>query len=154
MHGMLFAMSMAMGIGLFVGTVVGILIQDNLIVSTIVGIGAGSFAGILIGLFYSFLALIEGLLSGIMAGMMGAMLGNMVAPADWDKTIMFIFTVALVICFLLIFEMVATVTHPNVWIKAFQNPLISSMLFLIICMSLFSQTPFISEGNPPTPPHH
>lgn len=154
MHGMMFAMSMAMGIGLFVGTVAGIVIQADLLIPTIIGISIGAFTGIIIGLFYSFLALVDGLLSGVMAGMMGAMLGSMISPANWDKAIMFMFTITLLICFLLTFEMFVTIKNPNFWIRAYQNPIMSGILFLIICISLFSQTPFVSEGIPPTPPHH
>lgn len=154
MHGMLFSMSMAMGIGLFSGTLVGILFQGNLLLSTVIGIGAGFIVGIIIGTFYSFLAIMEGMLSGIMAGMMGAMLGEMVKPMDWDKTVMIMFTIALFICFVITFEILNHVKYQSNWIRIFQNPFVIGPIFIILCIWLFSQSPFFMEMIPNNAPHH
>ncbi|KRG13953.1 hypothetical protein ACA30_13600 [Virgibacillus soli] len=154
MHGMLFAMSMAMGIGLFVGTLFGILLQGQLLLSTVIGIGAGLIAGSIIGSYYSFLALLEGMLSGVMAGMMGAMLGEMVKPEDWDKAIMIMFTIALSICLLIIYEVFSHLKKHHTWNHLYQNPIIIGLIFVIICYFLFSQSPFIIKAIPPPAPHH
>lgn len=154
MHGMLFAMSIAMGSGLFVGTLVGILFKGNLLLSTTLGMGAGFITGIIIGLFYSFLALLEGMLSGMMAGMMGAMLGEMVKPVDWDQTIMIMFTVALSICFLILFEIFHHIKLRGKWILIYLNPIIIGSIFVLLCVILFSQAPFFIEMAAHQSPHH
>lgn len=154
MHGMLFAMSSAMGIGLFGGTLFGILFQGQLLLSTVIGISIGLITGASIGFYYSFLALLEGILSGVMAGMMGAMLGEMVKPADWDKAIMTMFTIALSICFLIIYEIFNYWINQPKWFRFYQNPFITALMFSLICLFLYSQTPFILKSIPLPPPHH
>lgn len=154
MHGMIFAMSMAMGMGLFAGTLLGIVFQGHLLLSTVVGMGAGAIAGALIGSYFSFFALLEGMLSGVMAGMMGAMLGEMIKPADWDKAIMIMFTFALLICFLLIYEILAFLKEQTKWMRYYQNPVMIGFLFILLCLFLYTQTPFIPKAILPDPFHH
>lgn len=143
MHGMLFAMSTAMGIGLFAGTLFGILFQGHLLQSTVIGICIGLVTGAIVGSYYSFLALLEGMLSGVMAGMMGAMLGEMIKPVDWDKAIMTMFTLALSICFFITYEVFTHLKKQPKWIHLFQNPFIIGLIFILLCLFLYSQTPFI-----------
>lgn len=154
MHGMLFAMSLAMGIGLFAGTLFGILFQGQLLLSTVIGISIGLITGATIGFYYSFLALLEGMLSGVMAGMMGAMLGEMIKPADWDKIIMTMFTIALSICFLIIYETFTYWENQPKWIRFYQHPFIFALMFMLVCLFLYSQKPFILKSIPFLPPHH
>ncbi len=154
MHGMLFAMSMAMGIGLFGGTLFGILFQGDLLLSTVIGIGVGAVAGAIIGSYYSFLASLEGLLSGVMAGMMGAMLGEMVKPADWDKAIMIMFTIAMSISLIVTYEIFNLPKSQRKWIRLYQNPFIMGLLFILLCLFLYTQTPFIPKPMLPKPSHH
>lgn len=154
MHGMMFAMSMAMGMGLFFGTVLGISFQGDLLISTLIGMGTGVLAGVIFGCIYSFLALLDGVLSGIMAGMMGAMLGEMIYPEDWDKTIMIMFTIALVICLLITNEILKYWKNQSICIRIFQNPIIIGSLFILICFFLFSFSPFIPKPILPPIPHH
>ncbi|WP_339162411.1 hypothetical protein [Siminovitchia sp. FSL W7-1587] len=145
MQGMIFAMSMAMGMGLFAGTLLGIVFQGHLLLSTAVGMGAGALAGALIGSSFSFLALLEGMLSGVMAGMMGAMLGEMIEPADWDKALMLMFTFALLICFLLAYEILPLLKEQFKWMRYYQNPFLLCFLFFLLCLFLYTQTPFIQK---------
>ncbi|RST76105.1 hypothetical protein D4T97_004760 [Siminovitchia acidinfaciens] len=154
MHGMLFAMSMAMGIGLFAGTLFVILFQGQLLLSTVIGICIGLITGASIGSYYSFLALLEGMLSGVMAGMMGAMLGEMIDSADWDKAIMTMFTIALSICFLIIYEVFTQWNSQPKWLRLYQNPFIIVLMFSLLCLFIYSQTPFILNSMPFLSPSH
>lgn len=147
MHGMIFSMSMAMGVGLFTGTIIGLLYRDELLLATVIGMATGVLVGGVIGSFYSLLAMMEGILSGVMAGMMGAMLGVMIKISDWDKGIMVMFTIALAICCLNIYEMLSYVHHRNFIVRIFRNPLFIGIGFVLVCLLFYTQSPFIVIKN-------
>ncbi|KRG13412.1 hypothetical protein ACA29_08705 [Lederbergia galactosidilytica] len=66
------------------------------------------------------------------------MLGEMVKPEDWDKAIMIMFTIALSICLLIIYEVFSHLKKHHTWNHLYQNPIIIGLIFVIICYFLFS----------------